>query len=1510
MSRRVLGRLAALLVAASTLFAFAPTPAMAQGVDVLTGRVTRDGGAPLSGARVEVMSVELETTRSVLTDTNGRYMLIFPDGGGVYVLRVSFLGMADQVVTLMREASEELLVRDFGMVSQAIALQGITAQVAGGTPGRGQSGEQTTELSQELLNRLPLPDLDPATLALLSAGVIGTELDSLSGRMGFSVGGMSDLLNEISLDGILLGGGDLGVPEEGVRRTQVTTSTFDVSQGGFAGGLVTMTTARGSNRAGGALTYRFDDDALQMNSAATTNGFRRQNLGGSWGGPVIQNSLFYNLSFQVQENTNYRFALSAEDPLAASRSGVAQDSVGRFLDILQTGFGMPVAGQTGAYSQGSGDLRLSGRLDWNAVQSSASSHSLSARFNLNRAAQDSTRISALDLSDRGGDTERNTHLLALTLNSRLRTTWTHRLTASLSENWNESVPFVELPEGRVRVASDLDDGTRSARTLTFGGNRNMPTEARSTDVQLSNELSFLQPIGAHIHRFKLGGNLQLQSSEERSTDNLFGSFSYASLADFEANRPERFERALTERASSTSRVSGGVFLGDTWRISQPFEVTLGLRWDYSALGERPAYNPAVEEAFGRRTDVQPSATGWSPRIGFSYRLGQGSSAQSPAQGQGQGQGQGQAQGQTQGQGQRQGQAQGQGRGSGQGLAQGPGIARSLTGGLGYFAGRAPNQVFSQAYRQTGLPSAEQRLVCIGGAVPIPDWDRYFLDPAAVPTTCADGGLGTNPVFSTTSPNVTLLNPSQRLPSSLRADLGYRTQLMGRLPVNFSYSWSLGLGLWGYRDLNLDEATTFTVAGEDRSFYGTPDAIVPRTGASTASASRLNPAFGQVFDVVTDRRSSTHQFSTQVMGQVRRTTLLGNYTLGFSRDQGSAGGGLGRFGGGGGGMFVPTSGSPNEVEWGTASGDRRHTLNLVVSQVIRPWMEVSATTRLMSGAPFTPLVDRDVNGDGLRNDVAFVFDPRVTSDPALSQGMARLLETAPSRVADCLDDQLGGFASRNSCRNGWSQSLDVRMGLRPNLPRLDRRMTVSVDVSNVLTGLDQLVNGRDGMRGWGQGASADPTLLYVRGFDPDTRAFRYEVNEAFGQDRRGVNALRSPFTIRISARVALGGNPAQTNRAFGETGGFGGMMGMLGAMGGRGMGGFGGGGGGGGGFGGMDPGALREALAGGGFGGFGEGGAAGGPFGGALGALGPVIQAVMRGETPDAEAVLVGLLPNPPREALALADSLALTPSQVEGLEALAAELDARHAPRRSALEPAVTSLVAALGGGGGIQALGALQGEMQRIQPVMTEAQGDLAEVREAMGDLLTGTQWEALPPAVRGEPVAPGGAGRGGAAGGGGRGGPGGAEGAAGGIRGLLGGAGGINILGTLDRTLANPLPVVLEFADPVGMSDAQIASIQGVSATLDRSLNERRAELGRRFDGVPPERQLELFRELQPEIQRGRAEIQGAMRQVREFLSADQWRHLPAQLRNLAEPPAQGRVPPGGAGSAGGAGGEGARL
>ncbi|HEY8469275.1 MAG TPA: carboxypeptidase-like regulatory domain-containing protein, partial [Longimicrobiales bacterium] len=383
-----------ILVLSSLLFA---SRLAAQEADVLTGRVRSTDGQPVVGARVEVFSVETEITRSTLTNEDGRYMILFPDGGGRYILRITYLGMADVVRTVVRQAGEELLVTDVTMEPEAIALQSIVVRAPPPPPSSGQAGEQSTALPQALLERLPLPDLDPNTVALLAAGVIATDVDSLTGRLGFSVAGMSDLLNQITLDGTVLRDGELGVPEAGVRLMQVTTSSFDVSRGGFAGGQVSMTTARGLNRPGGSFSYRLADDALQANTLPTTNAFTHHNLGGSWGGPVIRNRLFYNISFQLSRRVNHRFALAADDPLAVQRSGVSVDSIARFLTILD-GYGIPSIGQTGRYDQVRDDIRLQARIDWNLMQRRNQSHTLAFRVNANLVEEDSTRISPLDLA--------------------------------------------------------------------------------------------------------------------------------------------------------------------------------------------------------------------------------------------------------------------------------------------------------------------------------------------------------------------------------------------------------------------------------------------------------------------------------------------------------------------------------------------------------------------------------------------------------------------------------------------------------------------------------------------------------------------------------------------------------------------------------------------------------------------------------------------------------------------------------------------------------------------------------------------------------------------------------------------------------------------------------------------------------------------------------------------------------------------------------------------------------
>ena len=1103
------------------------------GTEIIVGLVLDTEGKPVAGARVEATSIETQTTRGRNTNERGQFTILFPDGSGQYRMVARAIGFAPVTRMITRQSDEDRLEVTLRMARSPQTLDRVVVQ---GNRGPLQSnvdrptpGTQERVLSGDQLYRLPVDATDPTALAGLSAGVV-TFGGSDSASSAFSVAGQRVDQNQVTLDGLSFGSG--AVPQEAVRTSRVVTSTYDVARGQFTGGQVASTTRSGTNDIQGSLGYDlrtpemqfYDDEAVQFGQPYTQSQYSF-----GLGGPIKKNKIFWFGSAQWRARSDGLQSLLSGNDVIFQRFGVAPDSAARFLDLV-TGYGLPARVDGVPSRRLSENLTTLTRFDW----SISDKHTLTLRGDWRFGVQDGQRISALSVPHYGGDVNSLGGGALLSLISQFDNGFINEARIYGALDTRDTRPYLVAPSGRVQVLSDFDDGSRSVAALTFGGNTALPQDLENDQVEATDELSWVSADGAH--RVKLGGLMNLSRYNQDFATNRNGTYTYNSLVDLENNVPSQFTRTLAPTERNGGIWNSAIYLGDTWRKSRAVQVTYGVRLEHSSYEGEPALNPDVETKFGRRTDRFPSETHLSPRVGFTWTLGlptqqPGATGQPQAGAPGGG---------------------GAGGGAGGGVG-GPfaGLATTIIrGGIGEFRGRAPSGLFTGALDATGLPGAETQLVCVGSAVPIPDWSGYRADPSTIPTTCADGAGGGTP-FTNQRPNVTTFDANFGAPRSWRASLGVQKRLLERFNVSLDVSYALGVDLYGVRDLNLDATPQFSLADEGgRPVFVDPSAIVPATGIVNNLGSRREAEYGSVFAVGSGLRSDTRQAALGVNGFLRNGMLLSaSYTFARSRDQSSFSccNAQQAF------SSPTTAADPNATPWGTSDLERRHVVIVTTTMPLHPSVELTFIGRATSGQPYTPRVGNDINGDGARNDRAFVFDPATTPDPVIATGMTNLLADASSRVSECLNSQMGSVADRNSCVAPWFPSLDVRLNYRPDRLGLKRRLMLSVQLVNPLAGLDRLIHGAD-QQGWGQPRRIDPNLLYVTGFDAGTQSYKYVVNERFGDATgsgaagRGVGQQLNPFQLAVQLRYTIGPDRMRDAMLAAQNSARGGRGGMdMGAM---------------------------------------------------------------------------------------------------------------------------------------------------------------------------------------------------------------------------------------------------------------------------------------------------------------------------------------------------------------------------
>lgn len=1043
--------------------------AQAQSTDIIRGRVVGPDSVPIMGAAVTATSISGGVSRTVRTDRAGRYTLTFPGGEGDYMINVAAIGFGPRRFEIKRIADEEILIANAKLEQAAVVLDPINVQGRRQIANRNERPPDVSGTEQPISNAT-LPPADLGDLAAMAATLPGVSLvpGADGDPNGFSVLGLGADQNNTTLNGMAFGG--MNLPRDAMVGTSMITSPFDVSRGGFSGGQIGLSSRPGSNFVTRGLSLNLDAPPLQWTDRAASSlgqQYTNASLGGLLSGPIKFNKAFYNIAYQLGRRANDYQNLLNTDPTGLQAAGVSADSVNRFLGILSAdGIPTSVAGhslETLANDQGS----VFGSVDF-APPTSRTGQAFNLGFNgswtrSNPAGGFTTAVP----SSAGKRTGWNGGV-QLRHNAYFGSVLTET-GIGVNGSRNASSPFLELPSGRVLVASDFPDGTHGVQNLTFGGSSFLRSIQKNFTATAMNNLSWFSANSAH--RLRLTSEFRYDRYESEQDGNLFGTYFYNSLADLQANQPASFGRTLSPRQSEGSRIAGALALGDVWRKGQRLQFQYGVRVDANRYLDRPNYNSKVEETFGVRNDLVPNGIYVSPRAGFSWSYGQAPQVSAFA-----------------------------------GAFRAP--RATVRGGIGLFQNLPGANLIGSARDNTGLPSAVQQISCVGPAVPLPDWDAFAEDPAAIPTVCADGSGGS--VFSSSAPNVSLFSDLYRPSRSIRANLQWGGPILGnRFNLTVDGTWSRNIDQTSTVDLNFDPTVRFNLADEaSRPVFTDPSSIVPETGAIASRSSRVSSDFSRVTETRTDLHSQSKQLSLRLSPGKFSTAFSWSLSYVWADANQQARG------------FSNTAGNPLDIE--SASGfTSRHQLVYTIAWNIFNTVRLNWYGQFRSGTRFTPMVASDVNGDGYSNDRAYIFDPSTTADPALASAMQSLLANGSSAARSCLEAQLGKLAGRNSCTGPWTASANLGISFNPVKLRLPQRAVISFNLSNPLGAADLLLHGSSGLRGWGQAIPADQSLFYVRGFDATAQRYRYEVNQRFGSTSPANSIIRLPVTLTAMLRFDIG-----------------------------------------------------------------------------------------------------------------------------------------------------------------------------------------------------------------------------------------------------------------------------------------------------------------------------------------------------------------------------------------------------
>ena len=313
-----------LAVVASGLLLLATLPAFSQtaGSGSINGTATDASGASVAGATVVIKNTDTGAVRNLTTNGDGYYTATFLQSGHYEIT----LGGGTFGKTTRKNLT--LTVGEVLTVDAALPAASVSSEVTvtdQAPPLDYDKVEVSQTLTQNVVSNLPVNGRRYDNFVLLTTNVVP---DGASGILSFR--GISGLYNSNLVDGTANNqaffsearGRASGAPyvysQDSIKEFAASASGYSAEFGQAAGGQINAITKSGSNVIHGDLFYYLRYPALnaldpyaKFTGRTNNNPFlltptvhQQQQFGGSVGGPIIKDKLFYFFTYDGYRKVN------------------------------------------------------------------------------------------------------------------------------------------------------------------------------------------------------------------------------------------------------------------------------------------------------------------------------------------------------------------------------------------------------------------------------------------------------------------------------------------------------------------------------------------------------------------------------------------------------------------------------------------------------------------------------------------------------------------------------------------------------------------------------------------------------------------------------------------------------------------------------------------------------------------------------------------------------------------------------------------------------------------------------------------------------------------------------------------------------------------------------------------------------------------------------------------------------------------------------------------------------